>query len=368
MTTKIADRSPARILLIGASLVVLVAGLRAAAPVVLPLLLALFLTILSLPLLNWLERLGVRFGIAYLVTLLIALALLSGLGFLISGTATEFVAAAPDYLEQLVAKVRVWMTALEARNIPASDWLTLESIDPTSVVNVAGGILGGTVRGVASAVSFLTLVLLTMAFMLAEAPGFWNKLVAAFGVERGVLGYLSTIGTEIERYVAIKTLLSAATGTVLGLWVAILGVPFPLLWALAAFLLNYIPNIGSVLAAVPPVLVALVQFGVGRATLVAIGYLVVNFVLGNVVEPRVMGRRFGLSTLVVFVSLIFWGWLWGPLGMLLSVPLSVMVKIMLENSGELRWAAVLLGPSPTGSRQEVGRRSAGGRESEAPPS
>jgi hypothetical protein len=123
-----------------------------------------------------------------------------------------------------------------------------------------------------------------------------------------------------------------------------LGVDFPFLWGLLAFFLNFVPNIGSVMASLPPILMALIQHGPGRALLVMLGYVVINMVIGNMLEPRLMGRRLGLSTLVVFLSLLFWGWVWGPIGMLLSVPLTVVLKILLEHSEDFRWLAVLLGP------------------------
>ncbi|MBA7685918.1 AI-2 transport protein TqsA [subsurface metagenome] len=143
---------------------------------------------------------------------------------------------------------------------------------------------------------------------------------------------------------AIKTLVSLATGVLVTIWIAIIGVDYPLLWGLLAFALNYVPNIGSIIAAIPVVLLATIQLGIIQAVAVAIGYLAVNLVMGNVIEPRFMGRGLGLSTLVVFLSLIFWGWILGPVGMLLSVPLTITAKIALDSSEETRWIGVLLGP------------------------
>ena len=137
-------------------------------------------------------------------------------------------------------------------------------------------------------------------------------------------------------------MVSLVTGLLAGTWLYILGVDHFLLWGVLAFLFNYIPNIGSIIAAVPAVLMALVQYGGGEAGLVALGFVVINTVMGNVVEPRFMGRGLGLSTLVVFLSLIFWGWLLGSVGMLLSVPLTMIVKIALESREESRWLAILL--------------------------
>ena len=117
-----------------------------------------------------------------------------------------------------------------------------------------------------------------------------------------------------------------------------------MLWGTLAFLLNYVPNIGSIIAAIPALLLALVQLGPGAVLWSAIGYLVVNNLVGNVIEPRFMGRGLGLSTLVVFLSLVFWGWVLGPVGMFLSVPLTMTLKIALDSSEETRWIAILLGP------------------------
>ncbi|MEL7401671.1 MAG: AI-2E family transporter, partial [Pseudomonadota bacterium] len=148
--------------------------------------------------------------------------------------------------------------------------------------------------------------------------------------------------SSVQQYLAIKSLVSLGTGITIGLILWIIGVDYAPLWALVAFLLNYIPNIGSIIAAIPAVLIALIQLGVGEALLVGLSYVLVNTVFGNVVEPRLMGRSLGLSTLVVFISLVFWGWILGPVGMLLSIPLTMVMKIALESRPQSRWIATLL--------------------------
>ena len=153
---------------------------------------------------------------------------------------------------------------------------------------------------------------------------------------------------EVQRYLGQKTLISLTTGSLVAAAMAIIGVDFPLLWGMLAFLLNYIPALGSILAAIPPAILAIVQpeLGFGSVLAVAIVFLSINIALGNFLEPYLMGRGLGMSPLVVFLSLIFWGWVWGPVGMLLSVPMTMIIKIMLENTEDLRWIAVLLGPAP----------------------
>lgn len=333
-------------LLVTASLVIIVAGLKAATPVVLPVVVAFFLSLLSFPLLHWLMRHRVRLPLALLVTVLAVAALLTAFGFLISSTVSNFTQAAPLYVERLMAKARAFLETLEARDIEIKDWLALEPLDPGFMVERLGGILGGTVLGITSAVSNVTLVLVIMICMLAEGAGLAEKLQRALGRGESTIQYFATITREVQRYLVVKTAVGLMTGVIVWGWAALLKVPFPLLWGLVAFVFNYIPVIGSILAAVAPVLVTLVQYGIGRAALLALGYLAVNFLVGNVIEPISMGRSFGLSTLVVFLSLVFWGWLWGPVGMLLSVPLTMVIKIMLDNSPKMRWLALLLEPGP----------------------
>ena len=132
------------------------------------------------------------------------------------------------------------------------------------------------------------------------------------------------------------------TGIAVTIGLMLLGLDYFLLWGLLAFLLNYVPNIGSIIAAIPAVLLAVVQLGMFKALLVAAIYLAVNIIMGNAVEPKLMGHKLGLSSLVVFLSLVFWGWILGPIGMLLSVPLTMIVKIALEVNDSTRWLAILL--------------------------
>ena len=160
------------------------------------------------------------------------------------------------------------------------------------------------------------------------------------------MGHFKDFTESVNRYLALKTMFSLLTGVVIWIWLAILGVDFSLLWGLVAFLLNFVPNIGSIIAAIPAVLMALIQLGMGSALLTSLGYVVVNVVVGSIIEPKFMGRGLGLSTLVVFLSLVFWGWVLGPVGMVLSVPLTMILKIALESNEDTRWVAILLGSVP----------------------
>lgn len=338
----------ARVLLVTASLVIVIAGMRAATTVLAPFIVSVFIAMLSLPLLFWLRARRVPAVLATILTLFADVAVLVGVGYLVKGSADDFLTQLPKYqtrLEEMAAGGVAW---LETRGVPASRWRPLELVNPSALVSLAQRTLDGLTMILSNAV----LVLLATTFILFEAATFPDKLRAAFAGRSFDLGKLGSVIREVRQYVAIKTLVSLVTGLLVAVSVALLGVDFPLLWGLVAFVLNFIPNLGSILSAIPPVLLALVQFGFGRAIGVAACYVAVNMLLGNIVEPHLMGRRLGLSTLVVFLSLVFWGWVWGPVGMLLSVPLTMIVKILIENTEDLRWIAVLLGPAPSSSQTE----------------
>jgi predicted PurR-regulated permease PerM len=211
-------------------------------------------------------------------------------------------------------------------------------MDPTAALTL----IGGTVSQLASVLSDTLLVILTLVFLLFEATVLPTKIRAALGDPKADLGRFAEIVTEVNQYVFIKTYVSLAMGAIAWLMLWLLGVDFALLWGVVTFFLNFIPNLGALIASVAPVLLALVQFGVARAVIAMVGFIAMHMILGNVIEPRVMGRRLGLSTLVVFLSLIFWGWLWGAVGMLLSVPLTMILKNLLETSEQWRWLAILM--------------------------
>lgn len=329
-----------------AALIIIVAGLRAAAPILQPLLLALFLAILSFPLLSMLRRRGVGTPVAILATVVAVIALVTIFGYLMVGAVSDVAVAAPGYWEKLLGKATAALNNLENRGVKVSDWVAVEPIEARHAMDVLGGILGGTVKGVASLVSFVTLVVVALIFMLYELVILPSKLGAAFGDGSNLAQHFAAITKEIQRYLGIKTVINAVTGVIIGVWAAVMGLDFPLFWGLLAFLLSYIPVLGSIIAGVPTTLLALVQYDWVKALIVAVGYLVVKVVIGDLIEPHLMGRKFGLSTLVVFVSVVFWAWVWGPLGMILAVPLTIVIKITLKHTEEFRWIAALLGPGP----------------------
>ena len=205
-------------------------------------------------------------------------------------------------------------------------------------------------NGLGGVLTNASMILLTVIFILQEASGFPKKIRAGLKTPEKSLAGFSKFTESVNHYLALKTIFSLITGLFIWVWLTILGVDYALLWGLLAFLLNYVPNIGSIIAAVPPVLLALIQLGTFHSLMTALGFVIANIVVGSIFEPKFMGEGLGLSTLVVFLSLVFWGWVLGPVGMLLSVPLTMIMKIAFESNEETYWISVMLGGEPAGNK------------------
>ncbi|MDH5429629.1 MAG: AI-2E family transporter [Nitrospirota bacterium] len=330
--------SNSRFLLTAAAFVIVVAGMRAAEPILVPLLIAGFLAIISTSPVFWLRKKNIPASAAVFLVILGVLVLGFGFILLIGTSLEDFSKAIPRYQSRLTQEMGPLLLWIESLGFQLNEELLLKSLDPGASMRLVGRMLSG-LGGILTN-SFL--IMLTVIFILLEASSFQHKVRAAFGDPKGTLSQFSKITDAVNHYLALKTLVSLGTGIIVASWVAILDIDFPVIWGLLAFLLNFIPNLGSIIAAVPPILLGFIQFGLGRALLVALGYGVVNVLFGNVVEPKLMGRKLGLSTLVVFLSLVFWGWVWGPVGMLLSVPMTMVVKIALESSPSTHWLSIML--------------------------
>ena len=328
-----------RHIVVAACLVILVAGLKAAAAIVVPFLCALFLTVLGLPVLHWLMLRKVPKTIALILVLAAMLLLASAAVVVIGSAIAGFQGDLAGYSENLKAlfeRVRAWLSNHMEIAAPAND-----AIDPQVLL----GYIGQAASQIGAVMSEVFIILLMVAFLLAESDTFGRRLLAWSDDQDATRERLERIGHGITQYFSIKIGLSALTGVLIGVLLKFSGVDYPALWAFLAFLLNFVPNIGSFLAAIPPLLLALVQPELaGNAVVtVAVGFVVVNVIIGNVLEPRLIGRGLDLSGLVVFLSLVFWGWVLGPIGMLLSVPLTMTSKIALEAFPEGQPIARLLG-------------------------
>jgi predicted PurR-regulated permease PerM len=389
------------LLLTLAAFAIIVAAMRAARSIVIPFLLATFITVIVTPFFFGLRNRGVPSVAALLIMILILIVAVFLLAGLVQQSAWEFAENQSLYqarLQEQIDMVAGWADGVE-------EWLEEKGIrrpeespdnSQTPIAEAAdpdltGGDVPGEVRrndtvaspaGVGAATAGIDedsspnplaeylnpgsvmrffssmfnafssllsnglLILLIVIFMMLEAAILPSKVRALPGLKEETWKGLQETVETIRHYMALKTAVSILTGFLIYILLIIVGVDFPLLLALLAFLLNFVPNIGSFIAGVPAVLLAVIQFGVGKAIIVAIGYVAINTLVGNVIEPRVMGRGLGLSPLIIIISLIFWGWVLGPVGMLLSVPLTAALRLALDSAEETRWIAVLMGPAP----------------------
>lgn len=328
-----------RILVSIAAFVIIIAGINLAQSVVVLFLVAVFLALLGTPPVLWLKEKRVPSGIAVLIVMAIMIIVIVLIGAQIGSSFSSFSDELPILQTRIREQVLQLSIVLSHKGIVLTNKFLLEYINPAAIMKLTANLL----TGLGSVLSDLILILLTVTFILLEVSSFPIKLRAVLGDPKQVFPQFTKFAADMKRYMVIKTLINLLAGILIALWMYILGVQFPILWGFVAFLLHYIPNIGAAIAAIPAMLMALVQLGMGSVLLVAIGYIVLGFIIGNVIEPRLMGRKLGLSTLVVFLSLIFWGGLLGLIGAILCIPLTMTLKFAFESSESTRWIAVLLG-------------------------
>lgn len=319
-------------------LVVILTGVRFAADIIVPFILALFIAVILNPLVQRMVRIRIPRVLA--ITLLISIIIIA-MVLLVAYLGTslnELARTLPKYRSSLVIPLLQIEPWLQRAGIEVSVEELLKYIDPNAAMTLVTSLLAQ----LSNAMTSIFLLFLTVVFMLLEVPQLPAKLQHIMVRPVEGMGAIQRALDSVSRYLVLKTAISLVTGCVVWGMLVALDVRFAFVWGLLAFALNYIPNIGSVLAAIPPILQVLVFSGLYDALILLAGYLVINLVFGNILEPRMMGRGLGLSTLVVFLSLIFWGWLLGPVGMLLSVPLTIIVKIALEQTAGGQSIAILL--------------------------
>lgn len=327
------------ILLKLATLVVILGGIKLSAEIVVPFLMALFFAIVLNPLVSWLMRRKMRRGVAIFLVVMVVLIGLALLIAMIAGSLQEFSEVYPQLQAQTEQKLAVVQHFAARFHVVISPESLAQRLDPNAVMNVATTMLGQ----FSGAMAQIVLVMMTVIFMLFEVHHLPYKLRYALVNPQIRIAGMHKALKGVTHYLALKTLISLATGLLVWLALLALGVKFALLWGVVAFVLNFVPNIGPVIAGIPPVLQALLLNTPLEAGLVAALFIAIHMLLGNLLEPRVMGRGLGLSSLVVFLSLIFWGWLLGPVGMLLSVPLTSVCKILMETTPGGGKLAILLG-------------------------
>lgn len=339
MTEQVNYSRGMRILISTALLVIIIAGVNLAQSIVVLVLLSVFLSLLATPPVLWLKEKHIPSSFAVLIVMIVMITIILLISVQIGSSFSGFIGELPALQARIQEQVLELTALLKGQGILVNKKFFLEYINPEAIMKLTAYLL----TGLSSVLSDLVLILLTVTFILLEVSSFPLKLRAVLGDPKQKFPQFIKFANDMKRYMIIKTLISLATGILIATWLYILNVDYPLLWGFLAFLLNYIPNIGSIVAAIPAVILAFIQLGLGGAMMVTLGYITVNFVIGNVIEPRLTGRKLGLSTLVVFISVIFWGALLGLVGAILSIPLTMTLKFAFENHESTRWFALLLG-------------------------
>jgi predicted PurR-regulated permease PerM len=311
--------------------------------VVAPLCLAAVLAIAFEPVTSGLARRGIPRWCAAIVTNVAVLAVVAGVAAVVLQAASQIVDGLPRYSEALGAlehDVAAWLDTHGLDRVAAS----MSEVDAAArLPAVAEPVLRNTI----DVIQTLFLVVVVTAFIQVDAPGLRRVCARRSSAATSAAAVDDAID-RIQRYVIVKGCLSAANGLLLGLWCWAWGVEGAVLWGVLAFALNFIPVVGSLIAAIPPVALALVLGSPVDAAGVAAGYVVVNLVVDNVIEPRVMGHAAGLSPLVVLLGMLLWGFVLGPIGALLSVPLTIVLRAALCASPGLAWIALLMEDRPDG--------------------
>jgi AI-2 transport protein TqsA len=322
-----------------AALIVIFAGMIYAKQIIAPILLALFISIICMQPITWLEKKRVPRGLAIVIVILGLISIFLGFASLVGGTLSFFLSNASKY-ESTVSNITdsiIQFFNNRGFNIPKDQVSKL--IQPEKIVEFTTTAVKELLKMLGNAF----LIFLIILFILMEFGSFSVKAKAITSGSYKSIAYFTTILQNIRHYLGIQTLVSLSIGILIYTALLIIGVDYPLLWALIAGLMNYIPNIGSIIATIPAFLFTLMQLGIGSALWTLGCFLIIHNVLGNFVGPKIMGRGLSLSALVVLLSLLFWGFILGLIGMFLAVPFTLTVKIILEQNEETRWLAILLG-------------------------
>ncbi|MBR7888002.1 AI-2E family transporter [Marinomonas sp. A79] len=329
-----------------AAFIVIIAGLKAASQIVIPFMLSVFIAIICAPAMSSLRKRGMPTWLSILLVVLVIIVGIGSLAVLVGASLDNFSSQLPSYRVRFADEMSGLIQTVNSFGLQISYEQVRSYIDPSALMQMVANAL----RGLGSALTNLVLVVMIVIFILFEAVELPKKLSLALTDASKSIDKLESFIQSVNRYLVIKTLVSMLTGVLITLAMWALGVDFPLLWGVCAFLLNFVPNIGSIIAAVPAVLLAFVQLGGLSAGLTAGAFLMVNLIVGNMIEPRYMGKGLGLSTLVVFLSLLLWGWVFGPVGMLLSIPLTIIMKLAFEANPKMHWLAVIIDSDSKGGK------------------
>lgn len=338
MTTPMRMPVVAWIVIIGAALTVMLTGMRAASPLLGPLLLALAIGIIAAPHLEWLRRKGLPAWLATLIIIIELTMVLGALAIFLTISVQRVASLIPQLQTQLVALQASVFSWFEARGMEMPAEISFRLINPREFVAASRAVAGLLTNSLSS----MGVVLLFSILFLFELPVLTKKLAKLHAEGDSVEQRVAEYSHLLQRYFVISTINNLFCGVSTYFILVIIGVEFALLWAVLTFLLSYIPTVGQVIATIPPALLALLTLGFNEMVYVIIGMTAVNLIGNNVIVPRMSTSGLNISILVVFLSLLIWGWVFGLLGALLAIPLTLALKSMLEIDPRTQWLANLL--------------------------
>jgi AI-2 transport protein TqsA len=343
-----------RLVLVAASVVVIIFGMKQAASVVTPVLLSLVITMAITPLLTWQVRKGVNRSVAFLTTLIAAAVVGGGAILLLMTSLAKFIADLPSYADELEPYWDALLGMLESIGIDTADLASLKNVDPQKILETGASLA----NAIVDTISGLSLMALTVLFMLMEASTITTKLKN--GVAGDALRRMADVTTDMRSFIKVTAVMGAVVAVLDTILLLAVGVPNALLWGFLSFFLSFIPFIGFIIAMIPPTIMALITGGWEAALIVLAGYLIMNTISDNLVKPRVMGTETNLSPLTVFLSVMLWGWVLGPVGGLLAVPVTLLAKrLILEAYDEWKWFAIVIGDVPKEDKPKERRHGLG---------
>lgn len=337
---KIPKRNVVSLLIGIASLMVIVAGLKVMSSLLSPILLSLFIVLVTSPIMSWLKRRGVPHWFAYMTVLLIVL--IVGAFFILFFTISlsELSDELPNYVSQIEAQLNILWQWLKEKGVESDDIQALKWFQPERIIQLTVSLVS-LLLGIFSNIGLTFLIFI---YMLASAPTFAAQLRRGLGDNSPLLGQFYDFAHSTTSYLMIKSWVGTLTAICQIILMWVMGVKFAVLWGVLSFLFNFIPNIGFYIALIPPVLLTLLNQGLKEAVILGVLYTLINLFFENVVSPRFLAEGLDLSVLVTFLAVIIWTWILGPIGAFMALPLTVMVKkLVLEPFPQTQLVASLLG-------------------------
>lgn len=333
-----------------AALVIVGAGIRSQASMLGPMFLALTLVITAYPMVSWLRRHKVPGPLATLASLLAIYAVLALIAWSMVWSVLRLVEVMPQYARQgqdLYARGIEQLARFGVDEAKLKE--ATSSIEPGQLAGVAQSVAGQ----LSSGASLLTLLVIGLIFLVLDTGSIEDRMHALAAQRPGTAAAFGDFARRVRSYWVVTTVFGLAVALVDVGFLWALGVPLALTWGVFSFVTNYIPNVGFVIGLIPPTLIALLEKGPVIAIVVAVGYWAINFVFQTIIQPRVTGDMVGLNATVIFISLILWAYLLGPLGALVAVPATILVKAVLVDSVPAnRWIASLIGETPKPAEQD----------------